>query len=301
MHKSLGLGDGSARRTMVQSLRAALIAAIAAGTLVLGGCSALGLGGSDTADNDLNKDAAELKERPVEQIYNDAWKKIDEDDWVNAAKQFDEVERQHPYSVWARRAMLMSAYCYYKANHYSEAISTADEYISLHPGSHEVAYAFYLKAVSLYEQIVDVERDQSNTEQALTALQDVVQRFPDTDYARDATLKIDLTLDHLAGKEMEVGRYYLTRGDYVGAINRFRAVVEQYPRTSQISEALERLTEAYYALGIYSEAKTAAAVLGANYPGSDWYKDSYNLLVAHNMRPEVDKGSWMSHLIPNVF
>ena len=143
--------------------------------------------------------------------------------------------------------MLMSAFCSYQANKYADAIATADQYISLHPGSHEVAYAFYLKAISLYEQIVDVGRDQSNTEGALVALQDVVQRFPDTEYARDATLKIDLTMDHLAGKEMAVGRYYLTRGDYIGAINRFRIVVEQYQTTPQIAEALERLTEAYYA------------------------------------------------------
>jgi outer membrane protein assembly factor BamD len=190
--------------------------------------------------------------------------------------------------------MLMSAYCYYQGNHYTDAIAGADQYIALHPGSREVAYAFYLKAVSLYEQIVDVGRDQTDTEDALTALQDVVQRFPDTEYARDATLKIDLTLDHLAGKEMSVGRYYLRQQDYIGAINRFRLVVEQYQKTSQIAEALERLTEAYFALGLYDEAKSAAAVLGANYPGSPWYEDAYKLLQTRGMRPEMDHGSWLS-------
>jgi outer membrane protein assembly factor BamD len=291
------IGDRRWRGTRPVLLVIALTA-----SLGLSGCDTLGsiFGTSDNADNDLNKDSEQLNERPVDQIYDDAWKKIQDDDYVNAAKQFDEVERQHPYSVWARRAMLMSAYCYYHSNHYQEAISTADEYISLHPGSHEVAYAFYLKAISLYEQIVDTERDQTNTEQALVALQDVVQRFPDTEYARDATLKIDLTLDHIAGKEMEVGRYYLTRGDYIGAINRFRTVVEQYQKTSQIAEALERLTEAYYALGVYNEAKTAAAVLGANYPGTEWYKDAYNLLQQHNMKPEKEKGSWMDRIFPNT-
>jgi outer membrane protein assembly factor BamD len=269
---------------------------MAALALVLGaglaGCDTIGsVFGQGTAREDK---PVEYVERPVDQIYADAWKRIRNDDWVNAAKQFDEVERQHPYSIWARRAMLMSAYCYYKANHYTEAISTADQYIALHPGSKEVAYAFYLKAVSLYEQIVDVGRDQSNTEDALTALQDVVQRFPDTEYARDATLKIDLTLDHLAGKEMAVGRYYLVRQDYIGAINRFKVVVEQYQKTSQIAEALERLTEAYYAIGLYNEAKTAAAVLGANYPGSPWYQDAYKLLVEHGMKPEMDDRSWLS-------
>ena len=262
--------------------------------LVLSGCSLFG--GSDA---DKPKDAM-YQERPIDQIYSDAWKKVRGGDWNAAAQQFAEVERQHPYSIWARRASLMSAFCYYEANKYTEAITAADQYISLHPGSKEVAYAFYLKAVSLYEQIVDVGRDQSNTEAALVALQDVVQRFPDSEYARDATLKIDLTMDHLAGKEMEIGRYYLRQGDYIGAINRFRVVVEQYQRTSQIAEALERLTEAYYALGIIKEAQTAAAVLGANYPGSPWYEDAYNLLKGHNLKPEEDKGSWISRAFDKV-
>jgi outer membrane protein assembly factor BamD len=261
-----------------------------------------GLAGCDTINSLTGKSADDAKEpeyieRPVDQIYADAWKQIRNGNWVLAAKQFDEVERQHPYSIWARRAMLMSAYCYYHANHYDDAISTSDQYIALHPGSKEVAYAFYLKAISLYEQIVDVGRDQTSTEGALTALQDVVQRFPDSEYARDATLKIDLTLDHLAGKEMAVGRYYLYKGDYVGAINRFRTVVEQYQKTSQIAEALERLTEAYYALGVYNEAKTAAAVLGHNYPGSPWYKDAYELLQGRHLQPEIDQGSWISRIL----
>jgi outer membrane protein assembly factor BamD len=264
--------------------------------------ASLGLAGCDTINSLTGRTTDDAKEpvyieRPVDQIYGDAWKQINNGNYVLAAKQFDEVEHQHPYSIWARRAMLMSAYCYYHANHYDDAISTADQYIALHPGSKEVAYAFYLKAISLYEQIVDVGRDQTSTEGALTALQDVVQRFPDSEYARDATLKIDLTMDHLAGKEMAVGRYYLNKGDYVGAINRFRTVVEQYQKTSQIAEALERLTEAYYALGVYNEAKTAAAVLGANYPGSPWYKDAYDLLQGHHLKPEIDQGSWISRIL----
>jgi outer membrane protein assembly factor BamD len=257
--------------------------AVVAACLVVSACSGV-----------TDKKDAPYVERPVEQIYADAWKQIDNHDWENAAKQFDEVERQHPYSIWARRAMLMSAFCYYQANKYTDATNTADQFISLHPGSREVSYAFYLKAMALYEQIVDVGRDQTVTEQALTALQDVVQRFPNSEYARDARLKIDLTLDHLAGKEMEVGRYYLTRRNYIGAINRFKTVVQRYQKTPQIAEALERLTEAYYALGVYNEAKTAAAVLGANYPGSPWYQDAYDLLVTHNMKPEADKSSWLA-------
>jgi len=268
---------------------------------VLGlGLTGCGLFDTDDASNDLNKDAAQYQERPVEAIYADAWRAINKQDWAGAAKQFDEVDRQHPYSIWARRAMLMSAFCSYQGNKYDDAVATADQYISLHPGSPEVAYAFYLKAISLYEQIVDVGRDQSKTEGALVALQDVVQRFPDTEYARDATLKIDLTMDHLAGKEMSVGRYYLTRGDYIGAINRFRVVVQQYQTTPQIAEALERLTEAYYALGIDNEAQTAAAVLGANYPGSEWYVDAYNILKGRSLKPAEDKGSWISQAFHKI-
>jgi outer membrane protein assembly factor BamD len=269
-----------------RTLRGSILAALAVCGLALSGCA--DPFGASTDEKD------KYVERPLEKIYADAWKKIDQRAWADAAKQFDEVERQYPYSVWARRAMLMSAFCYYQGNKYTDAINTADQYISLHPGSKEVSYAFYLKAMALYEQIVDVGRDQQNTQDALTALQDVVQRFPNSEYARDASLKIDLALDHLAGKEMAVGRYYLVRGDYIGAINRFRTVVERYQKTPQISEALERLTESYYALGVYGEAKTAAAVLGANYPGSVWYQDAYALLTEHDMKPEVDENSWLA-------
>ena len=264
----------------------------------LAGCDMFG--GKDDETNNANKDAANYRERSVEQIYADGWRAINTGNWDLCSGQFNEVDRQHPYSVWARRAMLISAFCSYQANNDTAAISTADQYISLHPGSQEVAYAFYIKAISLYEQIVDVGRDQSNTEGALVALEDVVQRFPDTEYARDATLKIDLTKDHLAGKEMAVGRYYLSRGDYIGAINRFRTVVDQYQSTPQIAESLERLTEAYYSLGLDSEAQTAAAVLGRNYPGSAWYKNAFNILKGRNLKPEEDKRSWISQAFHRI-
>jgi outer membrane protein assembly factor BamD len=272
---------------------------LGAGLLGLAGCSIFG--GKDDETNNANKDAANYRERTVEQIYADGWRAIGAGAWDLCAAQFNEVDRQHPYSVWARRAMLISAFCSYQANSYAGAIATADQYISLHPGSPEVAYAFYIKAISLYEQIVDISRDQSNTEGALVALQDVVQRFPDTEYARDATLKIDLTNDHLAGKEMAVGRYYLKRGDFIGAINRFRTVVETYQTTPQIAEALERLTECYYTLGLDSEAQTAAAVLGRNYPGSGWYKNAYNILKGRNLQPAEDKRSWISQAVRRIF
>jgi outer membrane protein assembly factor BamD len=287
---------------MVSAARLKLFARAALlgpGLAMLAGCSLFG--GKDDETNNANKDAAAYRERSVEQIYADGWRAINNGAWEICSAQFNEVDRQHPYSVWARRAMLISAFCSYQANAYPAAIATADQYISLHPGSPEVAYAFYIKAISLYEQIVDIGRDQSNTEGALVALQDVVQRFPDTEYARDATLKIDLTNDHLAGKEMAVGRYYLSRGDYIGAINRFRSVVDQYQTTPQIAEALERLCESYYSLGLDSEAQTAAAVLGRNYPGSAWYKDAYDILKGRNLKPVEDKNSWMSQAFHRIF
>jgi len=281
-------------------LKPALRAVLLGVTLAfLAGCSIFE--GKDDATNNANKDAAAYRERSVEAIYADGWRAINAGAWDVCAAQFNEVDRQHPYSIWARRAMLISAFCAYQANAYANAIATADQYIALHPGSPEVAYAFYIKAISLYEQIVDIGRDQSSTEGALVALQDVVQRFPDTEYARDATLKIDLTNDHLAGKEMAVGRYYLKQGDFIGAINRFRTVVDQYQTTPQIAEALERICEAYYSLGLDSEAQTAAAVLGRNYPGSEWYKIAYGILKGRNLRPVEDNRSWISQAFRRVF
>ena len=267
-----------------------------AGVILLASAFAL----AACADDEAAKQP-EYVERPVETIYDDALKLLDKEKYKEAAKQFDEVERQHPYSIWARRAILMSSFCYYQANKYDEAIQAADRFISLHPGNKDAPYAYYLKAVSLYEQIVDVGRDQEKTRLALTALEDLTQRFPGTPYARDAQLKADLTRDHLAGKEMDVGRYYLRKEQYIAAINRFRTVIEKYQTTSHCPEALERLTEAYMALGITKEAQTAAAVLGFNYPGSEWYQNSYALLTKSDLAPREDKGSWISKAFRTVF
>jgi outer membrane protein assembly factor BamD len=272
-----------------KSWRVTVGALFAATTLVLGGC----------ADDD-NMTAVYI-ERPIDQIYNDAWAQIQRENWLEAGRQFDEVERQHPYSVWSRRALLMSAYCYYQGNRYTEAIDAANRFIQLHPGNKDVPYAYYLKAVSLYEQVGDVNRDQKKTDDALTALQDLVQRFPDTEYARDARLKVDLTRDHLAGKEMTIGRFYLRQGEYLAAINRFRTVIDKYQTTTHTPEALERLTEAYMSMGIVKEAQTAAAVLGYNYPGTQWYMDAYTLLTAENVAPEENEESWISKAFRTVF
>ena len=219
-------------------------------------------------------------ERPVDELYNEAMDTLQSGSNIKAAKLFDEVDRQHPYSPWASKAQLMSAYAYYLENQYADAIAGLDRFIQLHPGNQDVAYAYYLKALSYYEQISDVGRDQKMTRLALESLEELTRRFPESKYTRDARLKVDLTRDHLAGKEMDVGRFYQKRGHYLSAINRFRMVVEEYETTSHTPEALHRLVECYLALGILIEAQETAAVLGYNYPGSAWYEDSYGLLAA---------------------
>ena len=239
-------------------------------------------------------------ERPPEQIYREAQNAVSDDNYALAAELFDEVERQHPYSQWATRAQLMAAYAYYQDLEYDEAVIALDRFISLHPGNEDIAYAYYLKALCYYERISDVERDQRMTLLAREALQEVVQRFPDTDYARDARLKLDLTSDQLAGKEMDIGRWYLRQGYYNAAINRFRVVVEYYEQTSHVPEALHRLTEAYLALGLTGEAEANAAVLGYNYPGSVWYLDSYALLVDEGVRPPDDR-SFLARAADTLF
>jgi outer membrane protein assembly factor BamD len=236
-------------------------------SLTLGAC----------ASNKQKKDQAYVA-RDVETLYLAAKDALDRNQYRQAAAMFDEVERQHPYSVWARRAQLMSAFAYFVAKEYTEAISSSQRFLSLHPGSREAPYAYYMIAVSYYEQISGVQRDQRITQQALDALGELIRRYPNSDYAVDARLKVDLARDHLAGKEMEVGRYYQQQGLYLAAIIRFRTVVDQYDTTSHTPEALHRLVEAYLALGLPEEAQKAAAVLGANYPSSKWYQRSYALM-----------------------
>ena len=239
---------------------------------VLTAMSLLAVLGACSSDDEI-----EYRELTVYEIYNQATEYLEDKRFRDAALYFDEVERQHPYSVWATKSKLMSAYSHYMNNKYDDAIASLDRFIQVHPGNRDVVYAYYLKALCYYEQISDVERDQDMTQQALIALEDVITRFPGTAYARDARLKIDLTRDHLAGKEMAVGRFYLNRDHYLSAINRFKVVVQEYGNTTHAPEALFRLTEAYTALGLRQEARRSAAVLGYNYPGSDWYEDAYDL------------------------
>jgi outer membrane protein assembly factor BamD len=219
--------------------------------------------------------------RDVNTLYTLAKRELDRGNYEQAAKVFDEVERQHPYSVWARRAQLMSAFSYYIARKYTDAISSAQRFLTIHPGNEDAPYAHYLIAMSYYQQIQDVTRDQRITQQAADAFGELIRRYPDTRYATDARLKIDLINDHLAGKEMEIGRYYQRSGDWIAAATRFRTVVEKYQTTAHAPEALHRLVETYLALGIPAEAQKTAAVLGHNYPGSEWYRRSYRLISRH--------------------
>ena len=251
-------------------------------------------------------DTPEYVERPVEELYNQAVDQAEGKEFAEAADTFLEVERQHPYSIWATKAQLMSSFSYYSDGQYDDAILSANRFIQLHPGNRDVSYAYYLKALSYYEQITDVGRDQRTTELALQSLDEVVRRFPDSRYAQDSMLKIDLTRDHLAGKEMEIGRYYLERDNYLAAINRFRTVIDNYQTTTHVPEALHRLSEAYAALGIEPEARSNAAVLGHNFPGSEWYIDSYELVEGEEFRdldgdgaPDpVEKAGFFSRIWP---
>ena len=243
----------------------------------------------------------EYVERSVEELYNSSMDALLAGNFETAAARFDEVERQHPYSVWATKAQLMGAYAHYQADEYDEAIAALRRYIELHPGNPDVAYAYYLTAIAYYEQISDVGRDQSLTRKARAALEAVVRRFPGSDYANDARLKLDLTRDHLAGKEMSIGRFYLRQGHLLAAINRFRAVVDEYQTTSHVPEALHRLAEAYTAVGLEQEAVRVAAVLQHNYPGNEWYADSYSLVEKGESGAREDEDGWFSRNWDAVF
>lgn len=249
--------------------------------------AALALSGCGSSDDDKD-----YVERPVEVLYNRALDDLGAQDYKAAAKGFEEVDRQHPYSVWATKAQIMAAFAYYQSNKYDEAIIALDRFIQLHPGHRDIPYAYYLKALCFYEQISDVGRDQRVTQQALDALAEVVKRFPESPYARDARLKVELAIDHLAGKEMAVGRYYQSNQQYVGAINRYRVVIERYQTTTHVPEALHRLVETYLSLGVKQEAQEAAAVLGYNFPGSEWYQDSYFLMTGEGTRPPDERRGW---------
>jgi len=253
-------------------LRTALAASLASALLIAPAAHA------DDAAKRSKKENNRYVARDVETLYNAAKDQLDKKRFKIAAVLFDEVERQHPYSIWARRAELMSAFSHYLAQDYTESIDSAQRFLSIHPGNKDAPYAMYLIGVDYYEQIGDVNRDQKTAQQALDAMGELIRRYPDSKYAADASLKVDLINDHLAGREMDIGRFYQRRHEWLASTYRFRKVVDNYQTTSHVPEALLRLTESYLELGVPDEARKNAAVLGSNFPGSDWYQRAYSLI-----------------------
>jgi outer membrane protein assembly factor BamD len=268
------------------------VLAVAAVAVSLGACSSFDL---------FAKKEDVAPDEPADRLYNEGLYLLNQKkDARDAVKKFEEVDRQHPYSEWARKSLLMSAYAYYQAGEYDDCVNSAKRYITLHPGSADASYAQYLIASSYFEEIPDVTRDQARTERALGALEEVIRKYPTSEYANAAKQKIEVARDQLAGKEMDIGRYYLKKKDYTGAINRFKVVVTKYQTTRHVEEALMRLTESYMALGIVDEAQTAAAVLGHNFPDSQWYKHAYALVRTGGVEPKENQGSWISRAFKGI-
>jgi outer membrane protein assembly factor BamD len=277
-------------------------------SVALSGCSSGSLlsgvlGGSDSSTvgakakgGALSPDLSASDDGAVAGLYNEGLAQLQAGSYTKANKKFAEVERQHPYSKWATKAILMQAFASYQKNSYDDAINAGQRFIALHPGHKDTPYAYYLVAISQYEQIADIRRDQSRTEKAVEALEEVARRFPESPYAADASKKAATGRNQLAAKEMEIGRYYMKKGSYLAGINRFKKVVTDYQTSTHTPEALYRLAEGYMALGVVSEAQTAAAVLGHNYPNSEWYKDAYQLVSSDGRAPSVNEKSWMATL-----
>ncbi|WP_110748854.1 outer membrane protein assembly factor BamD [Phyllobacterium leguminum] len=267
-------------------LRKAVLTGLIALAIPLAGCA------SKDDDLDLSKYVETID--PADTLYNQGLANLEAGRLSEAAKKFAAIDRQHPYTDWARKALVMAAFTNYRQGNYDEAISMGKRYTTLYPTSKEAAYAYYIIGLSYFRQIPDVTRDQAATRRAIAAMNEVVERYPQSEYVDDAKAKIRFARDQLAGKEMQVGRYYLERKEYLAAVKRFRTVVEEYSNTRHVEEALARLVEAYYALGLASEAQTAAAVLGQNFPDSQWYKDSYKLLQGGGLEPRQNSGSWLA-------
>jgi outer membrane protein assembly factor BamD len=280
--KAFSGAHGAARRSLM----------LAVCGLALAGCDTLAsLNPFDKGETYKPEIIAEV---PAEEMYNDGLARLQKNDYTAAAKKFSELDKQYPYSDWSRRALIMTAYANYEGRQYEDAVTASKRYLQLHPATPDAAYAQYLLAMSYFNQIPDVTRDQESAERALLALQELIDRYPTSQYAADAKQRMALARDQIAGKEMEVGRFYLQKRNYTGAINRFRTVVARYQTTRHVEEALERLAEAYMAMGIVGEAQTAAAVLGHNFPDSPWYKDAYTLLRNGGVEPREDSESWIS-------
>ena len=300
MRAGVGAGTGGRRSVMGKGFSAQSVTAGRRAVLVLARLLVLlpmlgTVGGCSTWGDWFGQKDEVLPDEPADRLYNEGVYLLNEKhQFKEAAKKFEEVDRQHPYSEWARKSLVMAAFAYYQAKMYEEAIADAKRYIALHPGSPDAAYAMYLVGASYFDQIPDVARDQGRTERAMSALEEVIRKFPNTEYAASARRKIEEARDQLAAKEMSIGRYYQSKKDFTGAINRFKIVVTQYQRTRHVEEALMRLTECYLTLGIVPEAQTAAAVLGHNFPDSVWYKDAYGMIKSNGFEPQENDGSWIS-------
>jgi outer membrane protein assembly factor BamD len=285
------LGQSNPSATNPRARMASALARAIALTVVLtplAACSSFG-------DFFASKDDEVYVEEPADKLYNEGLYLLnDKRDYKTAAKRFEEVDRQHPYSDWARKSLIMSAFAYYEGGEYEDSITAARRYVTLHPGSPDAAYAQFLIGSSYFDRIPDISRDQDRTEKAVSELEEVVRRYPNSEYAIAAKKKIDIARDQLAGKEVDIGRWYMQKKDYTGAINRFKSVVTRYQTTRHVEEALMRLTEAYMTLGIVGEAQTSAAVLGHNFPDSPWYQDAYNLVKSRGLEPTENKNSWIS-------
>ncbi len=260
---------------------------------------ALGLGACETITS-LNPFAEKGpqsdigKDERAEVLFNDGISRLDAKDYLGAVKKFQELDKQYPYSHWSRRALLLSTFASYEGNDYAEAVNHGRRYVRLYPATSDTPYAQYLIGMSYYNQIVDINRDQDRAEKTVAAMEELIRKWPSSEYAKDAAERIRMARDQLAGKEMDIGRYYLNKRNYTGAINRFREVLIKYQNTRQVEEALARIAEAYMGLGIVDEAQTAAAVLGHNFPDSQWYKDTYALLETKGARPRENSESWIS-------
>lgn len=251
----------------------------------LGGCQ---------SDPDIDITAYAQSLDPADQLYNEGLANLQAGNLEEASRKFRAIDKQHPYSEFARKAMVMNAFVSYRKGDYSEAVNSANRFLNLYPGDEDAAYAQYIVGLSYFRQIPEVTRDQRNSARAIAAFTEVIERYPESEYVTDSQTKLRFALDQLAGKEMQIGRYYLERKEYIAAANRFRTVIEQFPKTRQVEEALARLVETYYAMGLMSEAQTAAAVLGHNFPDSQWYADSYKLLKSGGLEPRENTGSWIS-------
>ncbi len=277
-------------RRILPALPGLARAASLVGLLALAACNTSETSSSDFVDNI----------EPADKLYNQALADLDDGDLKNAGKTLNKIDQQHPYSEYSRRAMVLQTFLHYRRKEFDEAINSGKRYVSLYPGDRDAAYAQYLVGLSYFRQIPDIGRDQTMTGRAYNSMNEVVERYPESEYVEDAKAKMRVALDQLAGKEMLTGRYYLERREYLAAINRFRRVVERFQTTRHVEEALARLTEAYLAMGVVTEAQTAAAVLGHNFPESVWYKDALALLRKQGAAPQDNGGSWMSRSFENA-